>query len=228
MGTQTAVLCLMDYRSDALVWGFMRFIIGKYALRKVPGIVFFRVLGSGRNGGFDVKPSLHQQGLFCVFENEDFAKQFLDTSSIITNYQKHSREFFTVILKTYSSRGSWANTTLPATVSEPSQGPIAAITRASIKPHKALAFWKKAPPAEISLNAANGCLIAAGLGEAPYFRQATFTIWESTQAMDQYARTGAHLAAIKASHSGGYFSESMFTRFIPIQPQGVWRGKQYG
>jgi spheroidene monooxygenase len=53
-------------------------------------------------------------------------------------------------------------------------------------------------------------------------------MWESTAAMDNYAHSGAHLEAIQTAYRGQFFSESMFTRFIPINPQGVWRGKQYG
>ena len=97
----------------------------------------------------------------------------------------------------------------------------------SIKFSKAPAFWSKAPPAQDSLEHAPGCLLAAGLGEAPYLRQATFTMWESPSAMDAYARSGAHLEAIQTAYQGQFFSESMFTRFIPINPQGIWRGKHY-
>lgn len=227
MGTQTAVLCLMGYRSDSIYWGLARFVIGKYRLKNIPGLEFFKILGSGLQGGFAVKPSFRHQGLFCVFQTEELAKEFLHTSPIIQSYQHHSSEFFSVLLKTYSNRGTWSKTALTETVAIPERGPIAAITRASIKPFKAFSFWKKAPPAELSLASANGCLLAAGLGEAPYFRQATFTIWESPAQMNQYARTGAHLEAIKAAQTEGYFSESMFTRFIPIDPKGVWRGQVY-
>jgi len=105
---------------------------------------------------------------------------------------------------------------------------VAALTRASIHPLRALAFWRKAPPAEVSLAQAPGCLLAAGLGEAPVLRQATFSIWDSVAAMDAYARSGAHLAAIKAAHREGYFSESMFVRFVPLAIQGQWKGVVYG
>ena len=67
---------------------------------------------------------------------------------------------------------------------------------------------------------------SAGVGEAPILRQATFTIWESQAAMDSYARSGAHLAAIKAAMQGNYFSESMFVRFQPFDAEGTWKGKQ--
>lgn len=84
------------------------------------------------------------------------------------------------------------------------------------------------PPSELALQNAEGCLLATGVGEAPFLRQATITLWENTQSMDAYARSGAHLAAIRAAYAGNFFSESMFVRFCTSQIQGRWRGRVYG
>ncbi len=223
----TAVLSLVNYPSSSIPWGISRLVIGKYPFKKISGLQFVKVLGCGKHGGFDLNPSFNKQGLLCVFDSFDQAKDFLETSSIIENYKTHSSEFFSVMLQAYSSKGSWSNQMIQVTQPPPTDGPIAGITRASIKFSKAPAFWSKAPPAQDSLEHAPGCLLAAGLGEAPYLRQATFTMWESPSAMDAYARSGAHLEAIQTAYQGQFFSESMFTRFIPINPQGIWRGKHY-
>ena len=105
---------------------------------------------------------------------------------------------------------------------------MASLTRASIRPRKALRFWSHSPPAEAALERADGCLLAVGLGEAPLLRQATFSVWESQAAMDAYARSGAHLEAIRAALQGDWFSESMFVRFVPLQLSGRWKGARYG
>jgi spheroidene monooxygenase len=228
MGNQTAVLVLVDIAPDSFLWGLSRYVIGRFSLRNIPGLQFFKVLGSGFEGGFSTKPSLHKQGLFCLFDSEQHAKQFRENSSLVQSYLNHSREFFTVTLNAFSTRGSWANTQLDITAKTPTSGPIASLTRASIKPLKANAFWKNAQPAEVSINQSAGVLLTAGLGEAPYLRQATFTIWENETALNAYAQQGAHLAAIKAAYGQHYFSESMFTRFTPSAMEGTWRGKRYG
>lgn len=228
MRNQTAVLVLVDIAPDAFLWGLSRYVVGRFALRHIPGLEFFKVLGSGFGGGFSTKPSLHKQGLFCLFESEIHAKQFRQNSALVQSYIKHSREFFAITLNAFSTRGTWANMQLDVTSEAPVSGPIASLTRASIKPLKANAFWKNAQPAEVSINQSEGVLLSAGLGEAPYFRQATFTIWEDETALNAYAQQGAHLAAIKAAYGQHYFSESMFTRFTPTDIQGTWRGKQYG
>ena len=55
-------------------------------------------------------------------------------------------------------------------------------------------------------------------------RQATFSLWHDVASIDRYARSGAHLEAIRAAHQGRYFSESMFVRFVPYAPRGAWKG----
>ncbi len=220
------VIVLVDLKPESKLWGFLRFPLGRLPLRNTKGLKFSKVLGSGENGGFGLKPSGTHQGLFCVFDTESNADAFLD-SNIVNQYRHRAREFFTAKLQAYSSKGSWSGRSISIDTQEPQSGPIAALTRASIKPLKAAQFWRRSPPAEESLANAKGCLLAVGLGEAPIFRQATFSIWESVDAMNAYARTGAHLEAIQASLAGGHFSESMFVRFKPIAPSGVWKGRQF-
>jgi heme-degrading monooxygenase HmoA len=93
---------------------------------------------------------------------------------------------------------------------------------------KASAFWNHAPPSQNAIEGVQGVQLAVGLGEAPFLRQATFTVWDSVAAMDAYARTGPHLEAIKAAAQNQYFSESMFARFVPISIEGRWKDRDYG
>ena len=222
-----AVIVLVDFKSEFKWWGFSRFVLGRFPLRNIGGLRFSKILGSGYEGGFGLKPSATRQGLFCLFDQEFQADDFLQHSKIIAAYRARAREFFSCKLLAYSCKGSWSGTSIPVETDAPSSGPIAALTRASIRPGKVGAFWRNSPPAELSLAKAQGCMIAVGLGEAPVLRQATFSIWESVDTMNAYARTGAHMEAIKASLSGQHFSESMFVRFRPISPQGVWKGRVF-
>ena len=227
LAVEAVVVMLADIASAARLWGYTRFVFGRYALPSVPGLRFARVLGSGRNGGFGLRPSLSRQGLLCAFADDASATRFL-ASPYVEGFRRRSREMLTARLHAYSCRGSWGGRTLALAAGVPAQGPVAALTRASIRPSRAAAFWRKAPPAEASLERAAGCVLAVGLGEAPLLRQATFSIWDSVTSMDAYARTGAHLEAIRASHAGNYFSESMFVRFVPVEVRGTWKGRTHG
>ena len=224
-----AVFLLADIAPRHRLWGYARFVVGRLAMRSVPGLVMSKVMGSGDGGGFGLKPSSSRQALFCLFTDETSADAFLK-SSTARAYEQRSQEFCSAKLRAYSCKGAWSGQTIAVTADAPDSGcgPIATLTRASIRPMSALRFWRMQPASEVSLNAASGCLLATGVGEAPFFRQATFSLWASTAAMDAYARTGAHLAAIRAAHDGAFFSESMFARFIPLSLAGRWRGRQYG
>lgn len=225
MNNQTAVLALINIAAGSSGWGFSRYILGKAPFSGTPGLRFCKVLGSGFNGGFSTKPSLTKQGFICVFDSQEYASTFLDNAPILKAYRDHSSEMFTATLQAYSSRGSWSGFSFTNLVAKPVQGPIASLTRASIRATKAMQFWSMAKPAEHSINHATGKILTAGLGEAPYLRQATFTIWNDEHSLDHYAQQGSHLAAIKAAYGKDYFSESMFTRFVVCSAKGVWQGK---
>ena len=224
---QMVVLLLADIASRYRLWGYARFVVQSFSMRDVPGLEMYKVMGSGDGGGFGLKPSHSRQALFCLFSTEAMADAFL-ASPVALGYARRSREFCTAKLRAYSCKGTWSGRSIEVTAATPTEGPIATLTRASIRPLSARRFWRMQPASELSLNGASGCLLATGVGEAPFFRQATFSLWASTAAMDAYARTGAHLAAIRAAHEGAFFSESMFARFLPCSITGSWRGHFYG
>jgi len=224
---QVVVILLADIVQTSRWWGWWRIVQGSAALRSVPGLLFAKLLGSGHEGGFGLKPSASRQGLFALFDSAQTADDFVAHAQWVQNYQQRSADFCCVKLQTWSCRGTWDGFSLGAVAPEPTDGPVAALTRASIKLSKAPAFWRHAPPSERALEGVHGCQLAVGLGEAPLLRQATFTIWDSVADMNAYARTGAHLQAIQAAAQHGYFAESMFARFVPLQVQGQWQGKSY-
>ena len=226
LSSQVALLALVDLEPRSRGWGWLRFVTGRLAVRGAPGLRFVKVLGSGRGGGFGTTPSATIQGLFCVFDDAASADAFVSPTGPFQAWRARARECFTVKLRAYSVRGSWAGMRPAIGAAAPGDGPIAALTRASIRPTRARRFWRMEPQAELELEVAHGCLLATGVGEAPYLRQATFTLWDSVASMDAYARTGAHLAAIRASAQGAFFSESMFVRFVPEGAQGSWRGRR--
>jgi len=225
---QTIVLVLADIAPASRVWGWTRIVKGPNPWLAIDGVSFAKVMGSGYNGGFSLKPSSSRQGLFLVFHTALAASDFLAHAPLLQAYRERARELCVVQLRTWSCRGSWDGTSLDLTTEKPDRGPIAALTRASIHLRKASAFWNHAPPSQNAIEGVQGVQLAVGLGEAPFLRQATFTIWDSVRAMDAYARSGPHLEAIQAAAQNQYFSESMFARFVPIAIEGRWKDRHYG
>ena len=231
-GTQTAgsvvVVVLVDFKAASTFWGWSRLVMQRWPLRAIAGLKFSKVLGSGYDGGFGLRPSRTRQGLFLGFDSEAAARNFIATSPTLAAYRSHARELCTVLLRVCSCRGCWSGASLEVTAELPSDGPVVSLTRASIRPFRARQFWRMQPASEVSLHAAPGVLMATGVGEAPLLRQATFTLWQNVAAMNAYARSGAHQEAIQAAYGGGYFSESMFARFVPLEIAGTWQGRHYG
>lgn len=229
MSGTVGVIVLANLNPDARARGFAHLAFGRASLIGTPGLTFAKALGSGRNAGFQPAPSWTHQGLFCTFDTEANADAFLAGHSIIlTGYRAHARELLTAKLRAYASRGQWSGVAPLAVTAIAPDGAIASLTRASIKLAKAREFWRHAPPSEVSLHNMDGCILSAGLGEMPLLRQATFTVWENEAAMERYARSGAHLAAIRDAYAKGFFSESLFARFVPYAMTGTWAGRSFG
>jgi hypothetical protein len=222
------VLLLADIRAAHRWWGWSRIVRRDAPLRHVPGLRFAKALGSGFEGGFGLRPSASRQGLLLAFDSLPAAQAFVDQSPLLRAYQERAHEACVVLLRATSCRGSWGGQHIAPTCVAPAAGPVAALTRASIRPSKAWTFWRHSPASEDALAQSPGCQLAVGLGEAPVLRQATFSLWDNQAAMDAYARSGAHLRALRGAQQGGWFSESMFVRFVPLSITGSWKGRHYG
>lgn len=223
-----AVLLLAQLPRRHVPWAVAQLVRGPRRWQQARGVRFARVLGSGQGGGFGLRPGLDHQGVFLMFDALADAQHFVASSPLLAAYRERAVQCLVAVLQASSARGRWAGQAMRAIVPAPgSAEPVLALTRASIRPSQALRFWRHSPPSEASLAASPGCRLAAGLGEAPVLRQATLSLWDDTEAMNAYARQGAHQQAIEASQREGYFSEWMFVRFVPVLMQGRWGGQVY-
>ncbi|MFN9728467.1 hypothetical protein [Acidovorax sp.] len=240
------VVLLADFLRQHQGWGWLRLVAGAAPYKDVPGLTLVKVMGSGHGGGFSLRPSATHQGLICTFTHLDLALRFLD-SSAVQAYRSRARECWTGVMAVQSARGHWDRQAWHASSvqalgrpqCEPwvegesgparvqGEGPVAVLTRASIVPTKAMAFWRYAPAAQADLNQSSGCLLAMGLGEAPLVRQCTFSLWQDTASMLQYAHQGAHQVASAAAYKHQFFSESLFVRLQVLQMAGVWKAQRF-
>jgi hypothetical protein len=94
-----AVLLLADVQRASRFWAWSRLVLGRWPLRGTPGLQFSKVLGSGAEGGFGLRPSATRQGLFLLFSDEAAARGFIETSPTLAGYQARSRECCVVMLR---------------------------------------------------------------------------------------------------------------------------------
>jgi spheroidene monooxygenase len=235
--TGVVAVVLVDYLRQHQAWGWSRLARGPSAFRDVPGMQFTKVMGSGHEGGFSLRPSTSHQGLVCMLGTLTEAQEFL-AGPLVQAARTRARESWSGLLAVTSSRGMWDGqswgTSSPQALgatdvaSQLPDAPVAALTRASIRPSKVAAFWRHAPASQEAMTQAQGCDLAVGLGEAPVLRQCTFSLWRDVQAMTAYARGGAHGAAAQAAIRQDYFTESMFVRMKLLESSGDWKALHAG
>ena len=193
----------------------------KLLLKRVPGIKFIKLLGTGKGESFTPKDADQLRWGILVTINESNLHD-LENSFVVKIWRKISSNQYKVILKPIASHGLWSKQDPFIVDKFDWSGKVAAVTRARIVWRKNLQFWKAVPPVTESLHQSEGLIDAIGIGEAPIGLQGTFSIWESAAALRDFAYKGrAHVAAIAATESNKWYSEELFARFAVIEEQGV-------
>ena len=197
-----------------------RMALNRRAVRAFPGVTFSKLLGCGTGERFtpsDADPL--RWGILIVIE-EDQVDAF-DKSSVVTKWRKNSRSEFRALLSPISSHGQWSKKEPFSVSTKASDGAIVAITRARISFLGNFRFWKAVPPVTTSLHNSPGLISAIGIGEAPIGLQGTFSLWESGQALRNFAYKGeAHTQVIADTKKYQWYSEELFARFAVLELRG--------
>lgn len=113
-----------------------------------------------------------------------------------------------------------ASTTEPGTAAtEPGAsredgGPLLSLTRARLRPTKALGFWRSIPPVAREVTGAPGLLAAFGIGEAPVGWQGTISVWRGAADLAAFAyRQPEHRTVIARTPAVRWYAEELFARF---------------
>ena len=226
--TPLTTVTFCGYRGAARFWAFNKMGSARRDLARVRGLRFWKLLGTGQGSGFSLQPDFSRYGLLAVWESPDDADEFFATSRLMRDYRRHAYEVWTARLLTTAVHGAWSrrNPFLPALQSVESKGPVAVLTRATIRWSRLAAFWGAVPATSRALDRAAGLLASTGTGEAPFIRPATFSIWRSAADMRAFAYdTPEHREVIRRKQEEGWYSEELFARFMPIASEGEWNGR---
>ena len=184
-------------------------------------------MGCGKNGTFDIRPDV-QQWAVLVTTNQPFTNHQSLYGKFITHWWKRFHcELFTIVLQPTEGHGLWDNKmpfgNLPKQTAE--DGITAVLTRATIRLSKLKAFWQHVQSAAEPLQNAEGFIMSVGIGEIPWIKQATFSIWQNKQLMKQYAYgTMQHATVIGKTRKEKWYSEELFVRFKVLQAIGTLNG----
>ena len=206
-------------KPSAVPFAFLAMALDRFALSRSANVGFYKSLGTGKGETFTpADANTLRWGLIAqVNDMEAF-----DHSLVVKRWRKNSVDEFRAVLEPISSHGQWAGKEPFVASVKDWTGPVAAITRARIKWHQNFRFWSSVPPVTISLKSAPGLMAAIGIGEAPIGLQGTFSLWESSDAIKNFAYKGAaHQKAIADTATYNWYSEELFARFAVKDMRGT-------
>ncbi len=232
--------------------GFLSMAVFRLPLYLNKKISFWKLMGSGKNGGFDKRPDFLQWAILTVESIEpSVANNELESclaTSATTNGLKSSNasfvslrygkwiagwwqlfhcEVWTVLLDPIEGHGYWDGKQPFGQTPNNShyEGRIAVLTRATIKLSKLTSFWSNVGAVANKMSGSIGLMGTYGIGEIPWVKQATFSIWESKEDMKNFAyKMKEHKTVIQKTRSEKWYSEDLFMRFIPLGSIGTLKG----
>ncbi len=173
-------------------------------------------MGCGKNGTFDKHPDWNQWAILINSESP-----YPITIPFIDGWIKlFNAKVSTITLQPIEGHGTWdgkeAFGQLPKQTDY--EGKIAVLTRATIRLSKLTAFWSNVEGVAKQMATADGLITSIGIGEVPFIKQATFSIWESKKQMKDFAyKMKEHAEVIRKTKKEDWYSEEMFVRFKIIE-----------
>jgi hypothetical protein len=182
-------------------------------LRALPGVRFARMLGTGTGTGFGPGDAdLTRYAALVVWDGPGPAAR---SSMVGHGWDRLATAGVRLDLEPMSSRGRWSGVEPFGTPARTStDGPVLALTRARLRPRRAVTFWRAVPPVAAALAGAPGLLARFGIGEAPVGWQGTVSVWRNATDLIEFAyRHPEHRRVIARTPTAGWYAEELFARF---------------
>lgn len=215
-------------------WVLGQMGLARIDLPRTPGLRFWKLCGSGTGEGFTPVPNTAVWAILAEWESEAIARARVAHAPVFERWRHHADESWTVFLQPLASRGRWGGVAAfegeaaggcPWSRIGAEAGPVAALTRATLRPATALRFWGRVPDISAAIGLDDRVVFKIGIGEVPLMHQVTFSIWPDAASMAHFAREdGPHARAIKAVRAGGWFREELYARFRILGDEGRWDG----
>ncbi|WP_328467060.1 monooxygenase [Actinoplanes sp. NBC_00393] len=199
----------MTERVSLHVWRVPRHAVAQamlrmgFARRYRPGVRFAKFLGTSHGFG----PGDADLTRYAAITVSDRPVSFPSWDRIAAHRAR-------LDLEPLVSRGEWSGRSPFQPTGRRADGMVLALTRARLRPTRAVRFWRAIPAVEREVAGAPGLLARFGVGEAPIGWQGTVSVWRSTTDLTAFAyRQPQHRAAIARTPADRWYAEELFARF---------------
>jgi heme-degrading monooxygenase HmoA len=225
-------LTIIRYKKRYIPFAFLAMAIFRIPLIFNKNIQFWKLMGSGKNGTFDKTPDLQQWAILAISNRQlaiDNGKiqnsKFEIIKVLYGKFIAKWLSFFgtttiTYLLEPIEGHGLWDGKKIFGDLPPKSdyEGKIVILTRATIRLSKLSSFWRNVDGVASQMATAKGFITSYGIGEVPWVKQATLSIWESKEDMKNFAyKMHQHAEVIKKTRQEKWYSEDMFVRFKLIE-----------
>jgi heme-degrading monooxygenase HmoA len=217
-----AVVTFTHYKTWAIPFAIIAMALFRLPLILSKKNSFYKLMGSGKNGSFDIHPDWK---IWCILTATTLPEIKINTPQLIKNYYGSFiatwLKIFTTCTKTYilhpiEGHGLWDGKQVFGNLPKQSDfdGEIAILTRATIHIKKLKHFWKSVPHVAKMVKNSPGLKETYGIGEVPFIKQATLSIWQNKAAMKAFAYSMAeHKNVVQQTRKQNWYKEEMFVRF---------------
>lgn len=221
-------LTIQQYPKKYTYFALLAMAIFRLPLMLNKKISFYKLMGCGRNGSFDIHPDWQQWVIFAV-HNDGTELVKTDAANTVKKiygsfiagwHRMFNVTSSTILLNPIEGHGKWDGKNPFGELNKKGDynGEIAVLTRATIRLTKLKSFWKNVDTVAARSLQAEGLIKSIGIGEIPLIKQATFSIWKDKDTMKQFAYTmKEHTTVISKTRKEKWYSEEMFVRFAIIK-----------
>lgn len=220
-------LTIVRYQKALIPFALLAMAILRLPLYFQQKCSFFKLMGTGKNGTFDLHPDWQQWALLAVWDDEESFDHFNQKSFAAQWWKIFAAEKWTVLLEPLQSHGQWSGKEPFCNPQKTDyQGTVAVLTRATLNINRLKHFWQNAAKIAGIMTSAPGYITSFGVGEDPFLHQATISFWQDLEAVKGFAyRSPEHVEVIKKTRSENWYSEELFARFKPLKSEGTVRGE---
>jgi hypothetical protein len=212
-------------RDHRLVRPMARLGTDRLRLAHVPGLRFWRLLGTGAGSTTGPGADPHRTALFAIWDDDAALDAF---SERMAERWAGCDATWHVRMRGAGGHGAWRGVDVIGELdpARRTDGPVAIITRADVHRGAWKPFRAAGPAVSDELQSADGLLDVVGIGEAPVGRLGTFSLWRDLAAARSYAtRMPEHREVVRRTRADGWYGEELFARFEPYASSGSWDGR---